>query len=228
MGLAEVQTLMAHVYTDATIRGRFFEDPAALGGEYGLAPDELGQFEQLFASQVRFAAAALRHKRLNGVAKLMPLSRQMLGEHFARLFTRHAEAYAPSGIRRHRGDALAFAAFVERLAHSELIEPAAALDQLRYEAAWLQAADATPCWIVRRFHQPIRTRRADGGEQVQGRRLRAALWVRVRPGGRLRHLVFMLRHPAKRVAGDTVKGCGIRLRGIAGLIWSARFDGASD
>jgi hypothetical protein len=192
MGLAEVQTLMAHVYTDATTRERFFEDPAALGEEYGLAPDELGQFEQLVGSRVRFAAAALRHKRLNGVAKLMPLSREVLSEHFAHLFTRHAEVYVPSGIRRHRDDALAFAAFVERLARSEMMEPSGALDQLRYEAAWLEAADGRPCWIVRRLHQPIRRRRADGGEQVKVRMLSAALWVRVRPGGRLRHLVFML------------------------------------
>ena len=193
MGLAEVQRLMARVYTDQAAREQFFRDSDALAREYGLAPEERRQIEQVSACQLRFAAEALRHKRLNSVAKLLPVSRQALGQHFEQLFLRHADAFAPSGIRRHREDALAFAAFVERLAPDEPIEPSWSVDQLRYEAAWLRAADANPCCIVRYFRHPIDARDVgDAGSSTTLSRPAVALWLRVRLGGRLRHVVCML------------------------------------
>ena len=192
MALAEVQALLARVFTDEAVRERLFAEPATLATEYGLSSDELSQLEALSVRQVRFAATGLRHKRLNAVARLLPFTRAALGDRFGPLFMRHAAVYAPSGIRKHRDDALAFAAFVERLARCEPIAPPVAADQLRYEASWLRAADADPCLIVRRFQHPVRTRGGVGRDPRAINLLGIALWVRFWPGGRLRHLLLAL------------------------------------
>lgn len=116
MGLAEVQALMAQLYTDAPLRERFFDDPTAVGLEFDLSGDEIRHLEHLSERQVGRFADALRGKRLHGVAKLLPLTREALGDRLHDLFQRYAGTYAPRGIRKHRDDALAFATDVERLA----------------------------------------------------------------------------------------------------------------
>jgi hypothetical protein len=192
MALAEVQALLARVFTDEAVRERLFAEPATLATEYGLTSDELSQLEALSVRQVRFAATGLRHKRLNAVSRLLPFTQAALGDRFGPLFMRHAAAYAPSGIRKHRDDALAFATFVERLARWEPFAPPAAPDQLRYEAAWLRTADANPCLIVRRFQHPVRTWGGVGRDLRAFGLLGIALWVRFSPGGPLRHLLLAL------------------------------------
>jgi hypothetical protein len=185
---------MARLCTEDELRERFNVGPEAVGRELGLTADELRQLEQLSARQLGHFAASLRHKRLNGIGKLLPLTRAALGERFAALFRRYAGTYTPSGIRKHRDDALAFAAFVERLARAEPLEPVRALDQLRYETAWLQAADATPCCVVRLLRPPVATRLGPGGAAAHLNSVWPALaiWLRFTPRGRLRHAIWSL------------------------------------
>src|SRR5215203_4365823 len=113
MGLARVQWLLAQLYTDASLRERFFAHAQAVSEEYGLSPDEAQPLCQLSAAQVTFFADSLRRKRLNGVAKLLPLSVHALGKRFGELFTEFADTFVPSGTNKQRQDARAFASFID-------------------------------------------------------------------------------------------------------------------
>jgi hypothetical protein len=180
MGLAQVQALMARLYTDEPLRERFFDDPAAVGREFALSADEIRHLAHLSERQVGLFADALRGKRLHGVAKLLPLTCEALGDRFHDLFQRYAGTYVPRGVHKHRDEALAFASYLERLARTEPLEPASTLDQLRYEIAWLRAAQPGVCCLVRYLGHWI------------GGRFAIAIWLRVSPRGRLRHAIWTL------------------------------------
>ena len=193
MGLAQVQALMAGLFTDEPLRERFFDDPTAVGREYDLSADELRQLERLSERQAHFFAAALLHKRLNGVAGLLPLTREALGDRFHDLFERYASSYAPRGVHKHRDDALAFAAYLERLARVQPLGPVSALDQLRYEAAWLRAAQPEPCCLIRSFRHPVTTRPrlfSHQGPTATSGNGAIGIWLRLSPRGRLRHTIW--------------------------------------
>src|SRR5215212_7085706 len=155
MGIGQVQWLLAQLYTDAKLRERFFSDTQAVSEEYGLSPDEARQLRQLSATQVTFFADSLRRKRLNGVAKLLPLAARALGERFDELFTEFADTFVPSGTNKQRQDARAFATFIDGNARGRQIGPPWVLELMRYEAAQLAAADPTSHFVIRWFREPI-------------------------------------------------------------------------
>lgn len=200
MGLAQVQRLLAELYTDPALRERFFAEPQQVGAPYGLTADETHQLGQLPAKQVSFFASSLRRKRLNDVARLLPLTRRALGKTFARLFWRYADTFIPQGVKKQRQDALAFSSFVQRIARVQPVEPPRAVELLRYEAAWVRAAAPGACLIVRRFQEPISSllRGAEPGKEREEHarsiptQPTIAFWFRPAPGSRLRHPVLSL------------------------------------
>jgi hypothetical protein len=64
MGLAQIQQVLARLYTDAALRERFFADPQRTGAELGLDAGEVHQLAHLSVQQVTFFARSLQRKRL--------------------------------------------------------------------------------------------------------------------------------------------------------------------
>ncbi|HVF29252.1 MAG TPA: hypothetical protein VM943_13480 [Pyrinomonadaceae bacterium] len=202
MGLAETQHVLARVYTDAAVREKFFADPQKAGEEFGLSFDEARQLARLAAPQVLLFAGSLRGKRLQAACELLPLTSRALGDRTASLFTEHAASYLPKGIKKHRDDAIAFAAFVEKNAGREDTLPEWIAEVARYERGWLEAADPARRLIVSLFRHHIAelTRAVAGGveQPILTARPILACWLRLTPRGTVRHTVLPL--PLPRVA----------------------------
>lgn len=192
MGLAQVQSFLAELYTDAALRDRYFAETAMVSEQYGLSSEETHQIRQMSAEQVDFFAGSLQRKRLNGVASLLPLSRRALGERFTELFTEFSGTFLPFGTNKQRKDARAFAIFVERLAQERQIGPRWVLELMRYEAAELAATDPTSHCVIRWFHEPLSTlvrRSAEFAPPLtDASRATLAIWWRISPGSRLGHI----------------------------------------
>ena len=194
MGLAQVQQLLAQLYTDATLRERFLRERQAVAEAFDLSAEEVHQVSQLSARQLTFFAHSLQRKRLNGVGKLLPLTKRALGARFADLFAQHAVTCVPRGARRSRADAVRFAAYVEEIARRDGLEPPWVVELLRYEAARLTAADPRSRCTIRWFRRPIGTlvRQARQGDRVPSSSTRPtiALWFRLSPRRRLWHIIL--------------------------------------
>jgi hypothetical protein len=196
MGLAQIQRVLATLYTDAVWRERFFADPHRGGEALGLSAEETQQLAQLSAQQVAFFASSLQRKRLHEACKLLPLTHRVLGKRFAVLFRRYADTHVPKGPKKHREDAVAFSAFVERVMRGDGIEPPWVVELVCYEALWLNAADPTCRWMVRWFRYPMdklvqSVVQGDGG-QVSLMQPTIALWFRLSRHRRLRHVILSL------------------------------------
>jgi hypothetical protein len=196
MGLAQIQHVLARLYTDRVLRERFFGDPQGVGEELGLTRDEMQQLAHLSEQQVDFFVQSLQNKRLKEVCKQLPLTYGVLGRRFGEMFGRYAHTHVPKGLRKHQEDALAFSAFLERVAREEGLEPAWVVDLMRYEAAWLKAADPACRWTVRWFRYPVnklvRGVAQGGGMLLPQEQVTVALWTRISRRSRLRHIVLSL------------------------------------
>jgi hypothetical protein len=202
MGLAQVQQVLAHLYIDAALRERFFADPQRTGAELGLDAREVQHLAQLSAHQVAFFARSLQRKRLQAIRKLLPLTHRVLKERFGALFERYSERPVPQGSKKHRADAIAFAAFVEHALGVHGTVPLWVVELVRYEAAWLRAADPTCRWMGCWFHYPMRelVRRVAQLDTVPtpGAQPTLALWCRFAQRGRLWHVALALPRLARR------------------------------
>ncbi len=138
MGLTEIQVGLARLYTDAALRERFAAAPLAVGSELGLDAIEAAELARLSTAQLNRFANSLLAKRRHEVAKLLPLTRQLLGANFTHLFERHAGTCLPAGSKKHLADALGFAKFLRSLSGEEMCAPPWLVEVLRYEAARLK------------------------------------------------------------------------------------------
>jgi hypothetical protein len=141
MGLAQTQQVLAQLYTNSEFRERFFANPQVVGTELGLSGDEAETLAQLSAQEVNIFANSLKWKRLGEIRELLPRTAKVLGKNFTSLFWRYAETHLPTGIKKHREDAIAFANFMTKMAQAENIEPAWVADLVRYEKTWLLTSE---------------------------------------------------------------------------------------
>lgn len=196
MGLAETQKFLARLYTDAGLRRRFFADPLRTGEEFGLGRDEARQLARLSERQVNFFADSLHAKRLQEVRDLLPLTVRALGTRAASIFRDYAETNLPRGLRKHREDAAAFAVYLAESGALGGTESAWVADLARYEKTWLEVADMRRGFVARRFRRDVNElARAAGrgdGRPASSRQTTLAMWFRLSPGRRLRHLVLRL------------------------------------
>lgn len=155
MPLAEVQRVLARLYTDTALRAQFFADPERVGQEWGLNAEDRSLLTRLSAAQVAGFAASLHQKRWNEVVKLLPLSAQIGGRRLFQDFLRFADTSVPLGVGKHREDALAFAEALLRAETDKEFVPDWAKDLLRYEEALLMAAEPGRLWLARRFRYPV-------------------------------------------------------------------------
>jgi hypothetical protein len=186
MGLIETQALLARIFTDATARRVFFEDPhlAALG--FGLSEKEAETIAALDRREVEAFSRSLLGKRALDARKALPLTAKVLGGDFDRLVIQAIEG--PPSPQRHRADA---AALVELLT-SRTMEPPWISDLARYELAFVAAARPGAFFLMRRFAWPIDhiARQLLAGAHVEASpRRRIALWLRG-PQGRLIFRLF--------------------------------------
>jgi hypothetical protein len=194
MGLAETQRLLAHLYTDAGLRERFFAEPHEVGEAFGLGADETDHLRQLSRQQAECFASALKQKRLKLAGRLLPLTRRVLGERFAELFSCHAEATPLHGAQRYQRDAVAFSRFLGRVAAREGLEPPWVADLARYEAAWLEAQAPGCRLLVRRFRYAVgglgRDETRDGTIATPRKRLCLGVWLTPAAGARVQHVLL--------------------------------------
>jgi hypothetical protein len=185
MGLAEIQRALARLYTDATLRERYFADPAALGETLGLDVDDARQLARLSSRDLTIFADSLRRKRLGEVWHLLPLTRRALGPRMATWFWQFTDTYVPRGIHKHQDDALAFSRFLEHAARRGELEPEWAADLARFEAARLRTLGANGGWTMRRFRYPVadlaKSLARDAPPPVVSPRPNLAIWIRFRP-----------------------------------------------
>ncbi|MDT7779639.1 MAG: hypothetical protein QOC99_2151 [Acidobacteriota bacterium] len=194
MGLAEIEQILTRLTADERLRGRFVEDPFALGRELGLSVAESRQLRREAATRFNSFAASPRDRRLVEMGKLLPLTRHILQGRFAAHFNRYAAAREPGGIERLFGDALDFAEYLEKRLREERIGSGWTLELLRYEKARLKAADPKRRLVVAIFRHDIsRLVRSVARKEEQPavvRRPTLAAWWRSKRNTPVRYAVF--------------------------------------
>lgn len=199
MGLAEIQRVVAQLYTNTILRERFFADPQSVGQELGLCAEEIEQVAQLSVKQVTLFANSLHSKRFGELRHLLPLATRLLGKQCFPLFLRYAETYNPTGVKKHREDALHFANFLAQLAQTGQIEPDWMSEVIHYEKNWLSAGDITRHLVVGRFSHAIGKllQSVERGDTppVLIHQPTLVIWMRLSPHRRLWRV--MLAWPAK-------------------------------
>jgi hypothetical protein len=153
MALADVQTILARLFTEAPFRDTFFADPVAVGRSCGLGAAEALTLAGLSRKEVDGFAGMLRRKRIADVRKVLPLTAHALGDAFADHVRPALAGAARPG--RHRGDARAVAEHLRRMAQLHKLIPPWAADLARYEAGFGEAQRRRGCILVRHFRFPV-------------------------------------------------------------------------
>lgn len=181
-GLARIQSLMAHLFIDASFRRDFVAAPFETAARFGLSEKEAGVFATLDTREIEGFARSLVGKRVLDARKALPLTAKALGRDFERLL-QDAIRGAPAP-ERHRADAAALADSL-----SEYAEPPWIGELARYEMTFVAAARPGALFALRRFVYPVdeivrrlRTGGSVGDIKPHGR---VGLWLRA-PGGKLR------------------------------------------
>jgi hypothetical protein len=145
-------------------------------------------------------------RRLGELCKLLPLTNRVLGRRFHEVYTRYEKEQQPSAVRKHLGDALAFALFLERTARRERFEPRWLIDLLRYEKSRIKASDprrrVVACLFRHDISRLVRSVARREDETVALRKLCAAVWMRPRRGEAVRYVVLMLPKIRKKEDGS--------------------------
>jgi hypothetical protein len=185
MALADVQVILAHLFTEAPFRAAFFADPVAVGRSCGLDAAEARTLAELLREEVDRFAETLRRKRVADVRKMLPLTARALGDAFADHVGPALAGAARPG--RHRDDARAVAEHLRRTAQLHKLTPLWAADLARYEAAFGEAQHPRGCVLVRRFRFPVAalaTAILCGARTADIKpRMTVGIWLRW-PGGR--------------------------------------------
>lgn len=181
-GLLNTQTLMARLFTNATMRKSFFDAPEETAAILGLNQTQSATIATLDPREVEDFARSLLGKRALDARKALPLTAKALGKGFERLFYEVIDG--PPAPERHRADAAALAG---RLAKSR--EPCWLADFARYEMTFVAATRPGAFLALRRFKYPVddiarRLRTGASTEDIKPHG-RVGLWLRA-PGGRLR------------------------------------------
>ena len=201
MGLIEIQVGLARLYTDAALRERFAATPLAVGRELGLDAAEATQLAQLSTAQLNRFANSLLAKRRHEVAKLLPLTCQLLGANFAALFERHADASLSAGSKKHLADALNFDEFLRSLPDAERCAPPCLVEVLRYEEACLRIRQPRRLFVCALFRHDIvrlcRSLRQPDTPPYLLVRPTLVIWSRRPARDGVRQKVFYLKRAAK-------------------------------
>ncbi len=139
MELASTQAIMARLYTDSDFRRRFFENPVAVGGEFGLGQIDAMELARVSEEKVKAFTNSLRRQRLNKVALLMPLSAKVLDRTFTECFRGFLLDKKPPADASPADDCLSFFDYLADKIRTDSIAPRWTLDLLRFELAGIRA-----------------------------------------------------------------------------------------
>lgn len=180
MGLAEVQKTLAQLYTNRDLREKFLASPKTLAEDLGLNPKDLEQLTQLSTFHLREFSESLHYKRMGEVRDLLPFTSKSLKTKFSELFLKFADSYLPSGVKKHRDDAIAFAEFISKKPDC--------LDWCKeianYESIRLKLAESSKIVVFRLFHFSLKKiffQLLQAQEPAIEKKLTLAIWVRL-PG----------------------------------------------
>jgi hypothetical protein len=194
MGLAEIEQILSRLTTDEALRGRFVDNPFALGRELGLSAAESRHLRREAATRFNSFAASSRDRRMVDMGKLLPLTQRILQGRFAAHFNHYAATHESGGIERLFGDALDFADYLEKSLREERVGSGWTLELLRYEKARLRAADPNRRLVVAVFRHDIsRLVRSVARKEEQPavvRRPTLAAWWRSKRHTPVRYAVF--------------------------------------
>jgi len=194
MGLKEIEQILARLSADEELRGRFVNDPFALGRELGLSATSTRQLRRAAAEQFDSLASTPRERRFVQVYKLLPLTHRVLKGRFTYYFDRYVAEHGAVSFERLFGDVLAFADYLEKRLTEDQLGSGWTLDLLRFEKARIKAADPKRRLVVATFRHDI-SRLVRGvmrkGELFTAvRRRTVAVWWRRRKGEPVRYAVF--------------------------------------
>jgi hypothetical protein len=210
MGLAEVQTALARLFTEPEMRSRFDSDPLSVAALLRLSREEACSLAKVSVQLLEHYATSLRRKRCNDAQKILPLTHRLLGREFAPLFMRYLEqASLPVGPVRAIHDALGFTAFLRGRAAASTTEPPYVADLAAYEAARRVAATPGRHCFMRVFRYPVAQLAAASwkGAAVDAYtrpRRTFALWIRLSKQGPSWHVLYSL--PLNEGTVDTTEG----------------------
>jgi len=109
MPLKAQQDLLARLYTDLEFQKKFLADPAGHAELFGLSASDAESLAKSAADEVRWFAESLVNKRFREVVKMLPLAQREIGANaFEEAFRQFAAEFAPSSVKKHLEDALAF------------------------------------------------------------------------------------------------------------------------
>lgn len=134
MGLKEQQDLLARLYTDAELLSKFTVDPERIAAQFRLRRSEVRDLSALSSLEVQWYSDSLFRKRFREVKKLLPMTSNMIVEIFEPLFREFSSGYAPSSVKKHLEDALAFSNW---LLNGNHLDPLPA-DLMRFESTRLR------------------------------------------------------------------------------------------
>jgi hypothetical protein len=194
MGLQEIEQILARLSADDELRGRFVNDPFALGRELGLSSTGTRQLRRAAAAHFDSLASTPHERRFVQVYKLLPLTHRVLKGRFTYYFDRYVAEHGAVSFDRLFGDVLAFADYLEEKLQEDQLGSGWTLDLLRFEKARIKAADPNRRLVVATFRHDI-SRLVRGvmrkGEMFAAvRRRTVAVWWRGRRREPVRYAVF--------------------------------------
>lgn len=181
MGLIEVQRTLAQLYTNVELRQKFLDNPQQTAIDLGLNPLDSQQLSKLSAFHLREFANSLHYKRMGEVQEILPTTEKSLKAKFNEYFLEFAKSYIPSGVKKHRDDAIAFAKFLNEQAVSI---PAWCRELAVYEAMRLELGETKKLIIFQVFQYPIKEifQAIFNNEEPKPNKKRTlAIWLRI-PG----------------------------------------------
>lgn len=183
MSLKDQQNLLAKLYTDAEFRRAFLSEPEKIGAENDLTEKEISEIAAIMPEELNFFADSLYWKRLRAVEKLLPLTRQVLDEDFARIFLDFSQTYNPQTIKKHLEDAHKFCRFLQSRNISDVAKTAA-----KFERSKLEFFGFEKRLVICRVGFDIRefiVKRQKSPFEIPEKKAKTAVWFRF--GKRVKH-----------------------------------------
>lgn len=153
MTLANVQVLLARLYTEPHLLQQLQSEPTNVAAEFGLVRQEALEIATVSEQQLTVFADSLVRKRSREVRKLLPLTSELLAHRFDGYFGQHTQNYRLQPPNPHLQDAIAFCKFMRAKKGIKSVRPLTAQivqHELRQLTATLHACGTPFGWFRQR------------------------------------------------------------------------------
>lgn len=180
MSLLKQQNLLARIFTDENLRRKFFETPEIVAQRYDLSEKDCAELREIISADLNSFADSLFYKRLNGVEKLLPLTKKILKKDFQKYFREFALNFQPESVKKHLEDAVEFTKFLAE----KVSDNKSAKDSANYEQARLLFGSYHKSFIIRLFDYDLRRISAE----TPAKKKTLAIWLRF--GKLVKHFII--------------------------------------